>query len=82
MPSYLYAVQDDQGREIVSAHVDVEKVSDVTAVIDRRGDEDVVELRFEDLVIEGAVIDGGEVLSLCRWRSHDKTAAAVCRPIK
>lgn len=82
MPSYLYAVQDDQGRELISEHVDVEKVSDVEARFAHRGDQDVVQLHFDGIVLKEADVDGGEVLSLCRWPSHDKTATAVCRPIK
>ncbi len=83
MPSYLYAVQDDQGRELISEHVDVEKVSDVSGRIVRGdGGDDVVQLHFEDIVIKEAPIDSGQVLSLCRWPSDNKLADAVCRPLK
>lgn len=78
MPSFLYAIQDEQGREIVSAHVDVEQVSDVTAV--RSGD--TVDLTFEDIVIEtGDYFEDGQ-LTLHRWPSDDKLAAPVSHPVK
>ncbi len=79
MASYLYAVQDNQGREIVSAHVDVEKVGDVTA---RKDPEyDTVELVFEDIVIEQGRYDGEGSLTLCRWPSDDKLAEPVKHPV-
>ena len=78
MPSYLYAVQDDNGREVVSAHVDVEKVSDVEA---HRQDGNV-QLRFEDVVIEETPYDVDSLLTLFRWPSDAKLADAVERPVK
>lgn len=78
MASYLYAVQDDQGREIVSAHVDVELVGDVTAK--REGD--TVDLNFEDVVIETGDYFGEGALTLWRWPSDDKLAAPVGHPVK
>ena len=78
MSSHLYAVQDEQGREIVSAHVDVERVSDVTATQDPDGN---VYLLFEDLTIEHAPDPGGK-LTLHRWPSDDKLATPVSHPVK
>ncbi len=77
--SYLYAVQDDQGREIVSAHVEVEKVSDVRAVYDAGN---TVSLVFEDIVIEQGHHDGSGPLTLHRWPSDDKLAQPVSHPVK
>ena len=78
MPSFLYAIQDQDGREIVSAHVDVEQVSDVTAV--KAGD--TVDIVFEDIVIEtGDYFDEGK-LTLYRWPSDDKLATPVAHLVK
>lgn len=77
MPSYLYAVQDEQGREVVSAHVDVEKVTDVTA----KKDGDVVDLVFEDIVIETGDYSGEGRLTLLRVPSDDKLADPVRHPV-
>lgn len=79
MPSYLYAVQDENGREIVSAHVDVEKVSDVTASFG----ESTVQLLFEDVVIDEAawLAEDGPV-TLHRWPSDDKLAKPVSHPVR
>ncbi len=77
MSSYLYAVQDEQGREIVSAHVDVEKVTDITAV--RSGD--VVDLMFEDVIVKTGDYFGEGQLTLLRWPSDDKLADPVRHPV-
>lgn len=79
MASFLYAVQDSTGREIVSAHVDVEKVSDVGAVYDPGN---VVSLVFGDIVIEQAHHAGEGPLTLCRWPSDDKLAEPVKHPVR
>ncbi len=76
--SYLYAVQDDQGREIVSAYVEVENVSDISA----HRDGDTVELRFEDIVVEAGEYTGDGRLTLHRWPSDDKLAQPVSHPVK
>lgn len=79
MASYLYAVQDQNGREVVSAHVDVEKVSDVHAEL--VGDQ--VVLAFEDLIIEqGDYWPTTGQLTLHRWPSDDKLATPVSHPVK
>jgi hypothetical protein len=74
MTSYLYAVQDSEGREVVSAHVDVEKVTDVHA--ERENDE--VRLMFEDVVVETGTTraDPGSLV-LLRWPSDDKLSDPV-----
>ncbi len=77
MASFLYAVQDREGREIVSAHVDVEKVSDVTAM--QSGD--TVDLMFEDIIIETGDHFGSGPLTLCRWPSDSKLSEPVKRPV-
>jgi len=77
--TYLYAVQDETGREHVSATVEVEKVGDVTAV--REGG--AVELRFEDVVIERSEQLPGDIpLHLLRWQADDKLGAYVSYPVK
>lgn len=79
MASYLYAVQDDQGREVVSAHVDVEKVGDVTAVlIESEASGDVgAALMFEDIEIDRGSSNGNVNLRLLRWPSDDKLSEPV-----
>lgn len=78
MASYLYAVQDDQGREIVSAHVDVEKVTDITASYRDK----IVTLSFEDLDVQSGSYDGDGTLTLWRWPSDDKLAEPVGHPVR
>lgn len=76
MASFLYAVQDHNGQEIVRAHVDVQKVSDVHAEIV----EGSLELRFEDVVIESADVRphvNSKSYTLLRWPSDDKLATPV-----
>lgn len=83
MASYLYAVQDNQGREIVSAHVDVEKVGDVTAHllhVEATDDYRAV-LAFEDVEIDSASTNGEVDVVLCRWPSDDKLSEPVKHPV-
>lgn len=77
MPSMLYAVQDNQGREVISAHVDVEKVSDVSAY--HEVGHDKVSLLFDDDVVidSGTTSAAAGTLTLCRWPSDDKLAEPV-----
>jgi len=77
MASYLYAVQDAEGREIVSAHVDVEKVTDIKAA----REEGQVRLHFEYIDVVDPAADPGGELSLCRWPSDDKLADPVKHPV-
>lgn len=79
MASYLYAVQDKQGREIVSEHVDVEKVGDVTAYLRHAEAEDdyIAVLTFEDVEIASASANGETDVTLLRWPSDDKLSDPV-----
>jgi len=84
MPSYLYYIQDPEGREVVSAHVDVEKVGDVTGRITSLVDDDhEVELVFEDLVIDSKPFSGDRPTDLTLYRvpSDDKLAKPVSHPL-
>lgn len=66
---YLYAVQDDGGREICAAVIDTDRVSDVTAV--QTDDGTVAILLTGDEVVTGRVPDGKQVM-LYRWPADDK----------
>lgn len=84
MASYLYAVQDQNGREVVSAHVDVERVSDVHAELvesEAAGDTGAA-LYFEDIEIDRGSANGQVELTLYRWPSDDKLATPVSHPVK
>ncbi len=84
MASFLYAVQDREGREIVSAHVDVEEPDDVTAYLaySEAADDYAAVLTFEDLEIDSASTDGNVNVTLCRWPSDDKLSEPVKHPVK
>lgn len=84
MPSYFYFVQDETGREVVSAHVDVEKVSDVHAeLVESEADGDTgAALFFEDLEIARGSANGQVDLTLHRTPSDDKLAKPVSHPVQ
>lgn len=88
MPShnvYLYAVQGSTGREIVSASVEVEKVTDVTARISEVASDDFdVELVFEDIVLDSRPVGGDRPtdLVLLRWPADDKLSTPVRHAVK
>jgi len=77
MKSFLYAVQDQNGREIVSAVVEVEKVGDVTASVK----DNLVTLSTPGLDQVERVPKGAE-LTLHRWDADDKLAEPVSHPVE
>jgi len=79
--SYLFAVQRESGHEVVSATLEVAKVSDVTA---RRNDETAkVELVKGRTVVatSDATATADEVLTLHRWPADDKLAEPVSKAL-
>jgi hypothetical protein len=82
--SYLYAVQDDQGREVVSWSGEVEKVSDVTAKAESQGNsEDTVYLLdAEGKILSSALVAGAKGLVLHRWPADDKLSAPVSHAVE
>lgn len=84
MPSYLYAVQDANGREIVAAHVDVEKVGDIRAEAFPSGPSaTTVELLFEDITVAEGYVEGAQLpLTLHRWPSDEKLSDPVSHPVQ
>jgi hypothetical protein len=84
MPSYLYYVQDRQGREIVSAHVDVQKVSDVSAYLlhSEASDDLIAVLAVDDLELASRSTNGEADVTLYRVPSNDKLATPVAHPVR
>lgn len=78
MPTYLFAVQDSNGREVVSWKGEVDKVSEVT--VDRDGTE--VFLVHGENPVEHGIYEGDGPLTLHRWNADDKLAAPVSHPVK
>lgn len=79
MSTYLYAVQDSQGREVCSAKVDVERVSEVTAHLD--GDRVVLFGEERGELGSGPAVQG-ETYTLYRWPADDKLANPVRHPVR
>lgn len=79
MKAYLYAVQDDNGREVCSATVEVDKVSEVTAEF---SGEYILLLHNGKQIgdAEDAVRDASYTLH--RWPADDKHSAPVSHPVK
>ena len=79
--SYLFAVQRESGHEVVSATLEVAKVTEVTA---RRNDETAkVELvkGKEVVAVSDDTATADEVLTLHRWPADDKLAEPVSKAL-
>lgn len=85
--AYLYAIQDAQGRELVSWQGEVDRVGDVTADLDVTSPESS---EWEVLLnhngvelgrayISRAIVDEG--MTLYRWPADDKLATPVAHKI-
>lgn len=80
MSSYLFAVQDQTGREITSWTGDVERVSDVFATqLDK--DHVVIGLDGEGVSEPGFVPADAGKLTLYRWPADDKMSKPVAHPV-
>jgi hypothetical protein len=79
--TYLFAVQRPSGHEVVSAELDVAKISDVEA---QRLDDGTVRLVHNgDVVALGSsIVDPGEELTLHRWPKGKKLEEPVSHPVK
>lgn len=80
--NYLFAVQDSTGRELLSAVLEVEKVSAISATFD--GTILAVlagETRVAHTSLPGAP-EGSEPFWLYRWEADDKLADPVRHPVK
>jgi len=79
MPDYLFAVQDQNGREVASWKGTVAKVGDVASV--EYGDTQKVEIRnVDEVVAEGDTIVGN-AYTLHRWPADDKLADPISHPV-
>jgi hypothetical protein len=77
--SYLYYIQDEDGREVVSATVEVERVSEVSAV--RAGEHVALHQAGAGSVAVGEYA-GEQQLTLYRVPSDDKLARPVAHPLR
>lgn len=73
MKTYLYAVQDDNGRELLAIEAEVEKVSEVKAAFDGG---DIVLLKGKTEITRAAA-DDSKTWTLHRWPADDKLSAPV-----
>lgn len=80
MAEYLFAVQDENGREVTSWTGDVDKVSDV--FVSKLDDQTIVIGYQGEGVTEPAVVsnEAGK-LTLYRWPADDKLATPVAHPV-
>jgi hypothetical protein len=78
--SYLYAVQDDTGRELCSVKLEPEKLGDVTAKCNE--EKDSVQIFLRDAVVATGSVPGyAEELHLHRWPITDKLANPVSKRV-
>ena len=78
MKEYLYAVQDETGREVVSIKFTTDKVSQVFA---SRKKDTVSLCHVEDGTMAVGKYAGEGPLTLCRWDADDKLADPVSHPV-
>ena len=76
---YLLAVQDDNGRELVSGYAEVAKVGDISATVDEHGK--VIIRDGETVIAEGGEADQDTVLTLHRWEAEDKLGKPVSKKV-
>jgi hypothetical protein len=77
MKKYLYAVQDENGREILSAEVETDQVSEVTA----KAIKDEVVLRVKSEEVARAAFSADQKLQIHRWPADDKLSEPVSKKI-
>lgn len=78
MTLYLYAVQDQDGRELLSSVIEPTKVSDVTAVLDSKGN---VILYHEGREVDRRKGEDGKTYKLHRVPADDKLKAPVSHAV-
>lgn len=77
MKKYLYAVQDENGREVLAAEVETDKVSSVKATFD--GDEIV--LQKDGDTVAKAPAEPARTYRLHRWPADDKLSEPVSKTV-
>lgn len=78
--SFLYAIQDDTGREVCSIHLEPEKFGDVEANCDEPR-ETVSIVHNGDVVASGLIPSAAEGLFLHRFPSDNKLADPVTKRV-
>jgi hypothetical protein len=74
--SYLYAVQDQDGRELTSVVLEPEKLRDVTASCNEA--KDTVMIFHAGVEVRRATVPNtAETLDLCRWPADAKLSDPV-----
>lgn len=78
--SYLFAVQRDTGHEVVSATIETDKVTAITA---HRTPEGRVEILNGKAIVNASIDEVGEDvgLTLLRWPANDKLAKPVSKAV-
>jgi hypothetical protein len=78
--SYLYAVQDDTGREVCAVHLEPAKFGDVMASCDEAREN--VSIRHNgEVVASGSVPAAAEALLLHRWEADAKLSDPVTKRV-
>jgi hypothetical protein len=74
---YLWAVQTEDGREVISAMAEVAKVGDVTVTVGKKG----LVIKHGDEVIASEPKPPEGDLYLHRWPANDKNGTPVTRKV-
>lgn len=77
---YLFALQDQTGREITSAYVETDKVGDVTARLNEDRSLAFLEHKGEE-INRGSVASSVEEVVLLRWPAEDKLSTPVRKTV-
>lgn len=75
---YLFAVQDQNGREVIAVKAEVDKVGDISAAIQ----DDKLNILYRGDVIGTATDLPEGPLMLHRWKVKDKLAEPVSKSVK
>jgi hypothetical protein len=80
MKPYLYAVQDANGREILSTTIETSRVSDVEAALN---DDGLVEIKHKGKVVATSVdpVENQAEVTLHRWDADAKLEPPVSKPL-
>ena len=78
MKKYLYAVQDENGREVLAAEIETDKVSSVSAKLE----DGKAVLEFNGEKVTEADVREGASLKLHRWPADDKLSEPTSKSLK